>query len=153
MESKDRFVDVMLGEEMRRLNAHLPKKRLLVKDLLNEEAPSVPTVDGGKIAMKKPELEEFAASIPTELQDRVKLPLVLMRRSELGPGAFTLLGDLAEEFALSRIAKGFAGTYEEFKRARGKECLFYKPQVSDLMRRFHSLLVIGFGVPEERRLD
>jgi len=142
----------MLRDEMRRLNAHLPKNRRTLKDLLKEDPPSVPTVDGGRIVMKKSELEELAESLPEEVRDRVKLPLVLLRRTELGPGAFTLLGDTAEEFALSKIAKGFTGSYEEFKKKQEKQPLFYKPQVSDLMRRFHSILVIGFGAAENTSL-
>lgn len=152
MEGRDRFVDTMLREEMRRLNAHLPKNRRTVKDLLKEDSPSVLTVDGGKIVMKKSELEELAESLPEEVADRVKLPLVLLRRTELGPGAFTLLGDTAEEFGLSKITGGFTGTYEEFRNRQEKQSLFYKPQVSDLMRRFHSLLVIGFGVSENSNI-
>lgn len=151
MESRDRFVDTMLREEMRRLNAHLPKSRQLLSELLLEESPSVPTVDGGKIIMKRSELEEFASTLPEEVKDRVRLPLVLFRRTELGAGAFTVMGDVAEEFALSKIMKGYEGTFEEFRRNRGKEHLLYKPDVSELMRRFHTLLVIGFGVPDDAR--
>ncbi len=147
MESRDKLVDTMLREEMRRLNAHLPKNRRTVKDLLREDLPSVPTVDEGKIIMKKSELEEFATALPEEVMDRVRLPLVLLRRTELGAGAFTLMGDPAEEFALSKIAKGYEGSFDDFKRNH-REKLFYKPQVSELMRRFHTLLVIGFGAQE-----
>ena len=99
--------------------------------------------------MKRSELDDLAMALPDEARDRVRVPLVLLRRTELGQGAFTLLGDTIEEYALSRIAKGFQGTYEEFKKARIKPNLFYKPQISDLMRRYHSLIVIGFGVSNE----
>ena len=77
MEGRDSFVDTMLRDEMRRLNAHLPKKRQTVRELLAEETPSVPAVDGSRIVMKKAELESLASSLPEALQDRVKLPLVL----------------------------------------------------------------------------
>ncbi len=150
MESSDKLVDAMLRDEMRRLNAHLPKSRRSLQELLGQDSPSVSTVDGGKIVMKKSELEELASDIPEYLIDRVKLPFVLFRRTELGPGAFTLLGDPAEEFVLSKVAKGFAGTYEDFRKDGHKQVLFYKPQVSDLMRKFHSLIVIGFGAPADR---
>lgn len=147
MESRDRLVDTMLREEMRRLNAHLPKARRAVKDLLKEDPPSVPTVDGAKIIMKKSELEEFATALPEEVRDRVRLPLIFLRRTELGAGAFTLMGDAAEEFALSKMAKGYEGSLDDFKRNH-REKLFYKPEISELMRRFHTLLVIGFGGQE-----
>ncbi len=147
MEPRDRLVDTMLREEMRRLNAHLPKNRRTVKDLLSEDLPSVPTADGGKIIMKKSELEEFASALPEEVKERVRLPLVLLRRTELGTGAFTVMGDASEEFALSKIAKGYEGSFDDFRRNH-REKLFYKPEVSELMRRFHTLLVIGFGVQE-----
>jgi uncharacterized protein (UPF0216 family) len=146
MESKDRVFDTMLREEIRRLNAHLPKSRRTIRELLREETPSVTTVDGERIVMKRSELEQLTASLPEEARDKVRLPLVLLRRDELGPGAFTLLGDTLEEFALCRIVSGFQGTYEEFKRTRGGPNIFYKPQISDLLRRYHSLVVMGFGV-------
>ena len=152
MEPRDRLVDTLLSDELRRLNTHLPKSRRALRDLLGDDPPSVPTVDGGRIIMKRSELEDLAVSLPEEVRDRVKLPIVFLRRADLGPGAFTVLGDLAEEFAFSRIAKGFAGSYDDFKRRKDEQSLFYKPQVSELMRRFHSLLVIGFGVPENRNV-
>ncbi len=152
MESKDRFLDAMLREEVRRLNAHLPKSRKTIRELLEEETASVTTVEGSRIVMRRSELEDFRASLPEEARDRVRLPLVLLRRGELGPGAFTLLGDTLDEFALSRIVSGFPGSYEEFKGTRREPNIFYKPQISDLLRRYHSLVVIGFGVsdPSER---
>ncbi len=148
MESRDRVFDTMLREEIRRLNTHLPKSRRTIMELLDEETPSVTTVDGGRVVMKRSELEELAGSLPEEARDKVRLPLVLLRRAELGPGAFTLLGDTLEEFALSRIVGGFQGTYEEFKGTRAGPNIFYKPQISDLLRRYHSLVVMGFGVSE-----
>ncbi len=148
MEGKDRIFDTVLRDEMRRLNAHLPKNRRTVKELLAEEIPTVGTVDGGQVIMRKSELEELARSLPDEARDRLKLPLVLLRRTEFGPGAYTLLGDTTEEYALSRIVKGFQGSFEDYKRARVEPNLFYKPQVSELMRHYHSLIVIGFGVSD-----
>ena len=149
MESSDRIFDTMLREEFRKLNAHLPESRRTLKELLAEAEPSVPTVDGGRIVMRRSELEDFALSLPEEIKERVKLPLVLLRRTELGLGAFTLLGDAPEEYALSKIVKGFEGTYEQFRNQQEKPGLFYKPQISELLRKFHSLIVIGFGVQLE----
>ena len=149
MEDGERFADAMLRDEMRRLNAHLPKKRQTVRELLSLESPSVPTVDENKIVMERAEVEELSRSLPEAIWDKVKLPLVVLRRTELGTGAFTMLGDSHEEYALSIILNGFAGTLAEFRLAEKGPVVFYKPEVSELLRRFHSLVVIGFGVSQD----
>ena len=147
MENSDRLADKILQEELRRLNAHLPKARRGLKELLTEDPPSVPTVDGKKIVMKLDELKELTEALPDRAAvERVKLPLVMLRRTELGPGAFVILGDKMEEFALSHVLGTFEGSYEDFKREWTTTKVFYKPQVSELLRRFHSLVVIGFGI-------
>ena len=138
----------MLQNELRKLNTHLPKNRKTIRELLAEEQPSVSTVGGEKANMKKSEVEALSAGLPDELRDKVRLPLVLLRRRELGPGAFTLLGDPNEEYAVSNILGEYNGTLAEFQRSRQSPTVFYKPQVSELTRRFHSLIVVGFGLSE-----
>ena len=145
---RDGFFDVMLQNELRKLNTHLPKNRKTIKELLAEEQPSVSTVGGEKATMKKSEVEALSAVLPDSLRDKVRLPLVLLRRRELGPGAFTLLGDPNEEYAVSNILGEYNGTLAEFQRSRQSPTVFYKPQVSELTRRFHSLVVVGFGLSE-----
>ena len=145
---RDGFFDVMLQNELRKLNTHLPKNRKTIRELLAEEQPSVSTVGGEKATMKKSEVEALSAGLPDELRDKVRLPLVLLRRRELGPGAFTLLGDPNEEYAVSNILGEYNGTLAEFQRSRQSPTVFYKPQVSELTRRFHSLIVVGFGLSE-----
>ena len=145
---RDGFFDVMLQNELRKLNTHLPKNRKTVRELLAEEQPSVSTVGGEKANMKKSEVEALSAGLPDALRDKVRLPLVLLRRRELGPGALTLLGDPNEEYAVSNILGEYNGTLAEFQRSRQSATVFYKPQVSELTRRFHSLVVVGFGLSE-----
>jgi len=145
---RDGFFDVMLQNELRKLNTHLPKNRKTIRELLAEEQPSVSTVGGEKANMKKSEVEALSAGLPDALRDEVRLPLVLLRRRELGPGAFTLLGDPNEEYAVSNILGEYNGTLAEFQRSRQSPTVFYKPQVSELTRRFHSLIVVGFGLSE-----
>ena len=135
----------MLQNELRKLNTHLPKNRKTARELLTEDDPTVSTVSGDRLALKKPELEALRAELPDELLDRLKLPIVVLRRRDLGAGAFTLLGDSYEEYALSKLLDEYNGTLSDFIRTRPSSVVFYKPQISELMRRFHSLVVIGFG--------
>jgi uncharacterized protein (UPF0216 family) len=145
---RENFLDVMLQSELRKLNTHLPKNRKTVRELLAEDPPTVSTVGGEKVTLKKSEVEALSAELPDVLRAKVKLPIVLMRRRDLGAGAFTLLGDPYEEYALSKILGDFKGTLADFTRSRESSTVFYKPQISELMRRFHSLIVVGFGLSE-----
>jgi len=142
---RDRFTDVVLRDELRRLNSHLPKIRRTLQELLADNSPSVSSVSGDTIRMKPEELKELAASLPDTAPNRVRLPLVLLRRRDLGSGAFTVLGDPYEEYVLLVLAGSFDGTFEEFKEQTHRTATIYKPQISRLLRRFHSLIVIGFG--------
>jgi uncharacterized protein (UPF0216 family) len=145
---RDGFFDAVLQNELRKLNTHLPKNRKTIRELLAEDQPTVSTVSGEKVTMKKSEVEALSAELPEALRDKVKLPIVLLRRRDLGAGAFTLMGDSYEEYALSKVLGDFKGTLEDFKLSRDSSTVFYKPQVSELMRRFHSLIVVGFGLSD-----
>ena len=145
---RDRFLDTMLEDELRKLNRHLPRNRKTLRELLREESPEVTTVSGETVHLRKNEVEAFSESLPDNLLDRVKLPLIFLRRRDLGAGAFTLFGDVYEEYALVKLVNGFEGTFADFQESKDPLLVFYKPQVSDLMRRFHSLITLGFGVSE-----
>ncbi len=145
MGERDRFLDAMLRDEIRRLNTHLPKNRKTLIELLQEASPTVPSVGGQEIPLRKNELEDIAMLLPDEVKDRVRLPFVVSRRKELGAGAYSVLGDKYEEYAVALLSGSFGGGFQEFMQQRPESVVFYKPQISDLVRRFHSLVTIGFG--------
>ncbi len=95
--------------------------------------------------MKKEELLELSSSIPNLERSKIKLPIILLRQKDLGPGAFIVLGDQYEGFLASVLAGAFTGSFDEFKKVNSTPAIIYKPQVSVLLRRFHSLITIGFG--------
>jgi uncharacterized protein (UPF0216 family) len=144
-QERDRFVDAVLRGELKRLNSHLPKNRRTLEDLLADSSPTVSSISGHPIRMKKGELEELSQSLPAEAPGKIRLPIVLLRRRDLGTGAFTILGDPYEEYSILLLTNGFNGTFEDFRRQTYGTVTIYKPQVSQLLRRFHSLIAIGFG--------
>ena len=142
---RDRFVDAVFREELKRLNSHLPKNRRTLEELLADSSPTVSSISGHTIRMKREELNELSRSVPADATKKVRLPIVLLRRRDLGTGAFTILGEPYEEYALLLLANVFNGTFEDFKTSTRGTVTIYKPQISELLRRFHSLIVIGFG--------
>ncbi len=65
-QERDRFVDAVFREELRRLNSHLPKQRRTLEDLLTDSSPVVPSISGHSIKMKKEELNDLSKSLPEE---------------------------------------------------------------------------------------
>ena len=144
----DRAMDTILGREIRKLNTHLPKKRRTLSDLLASAEPSVETVDGTSILLRKAELEELAKLIPQRYHDRLKLPTILLRRMDLGKSVYTVGGEPIEEFAVRKILGETETDYLPSNKD-DRPFLVYRPQVSELLRNYHSLFVIAFGVPRE----
>jgi uncharacterized protein len=144
----DRALDAVLGHELRKLNTHLPKRRRSLTELLKLEDPTVEATDGSAIVLKKSELEELARIVPTEYQDRVKLPIIIMRRMDLGKSIYSVSGERVEEFTVKKILGLTDDDYYQMYKDQEPSYL-YRPQVTELLRKFHSMFVIAFGVPKE----
>ena len=144
----ERAMDAVIGHEVRKLNNHLPKKRLTLNELLKSDHPTVETIDGSSIIINKAELQELANIVPAEYHDRMKLPIIILRRMELGRAVHTVAGERIEEFTVKKIlgltSDGYHQMYKETEPT-----FLYRPQVVELLRRFHSLIVLGFGIPKE----
>ena len=144
----ERTFDALLGREIRKLNTHLPKHRRTLKELLRDEDPTLPTVDGSTIVLRKEETQELAQIVPPEYHDSLKLPIIILRRMELGRSLYTVSGDKVEEFTVKKILGKTTDDYHTMY-LDDKTLYLYRPDVSELLRRFHSLVVIGFGIPKE----
>jgi uncharacterized protein (UPF0216 family) len=145
---QDRALDAILGHELRKLNAHLPKQRKRLSELLSSKEPTLETVDGSSIVLKRSELEELANIVPREYHDQVKLPFIILRRMELGRSVYTVTGEKIEEFTVKKILGATANDFQHMYK-ENESAFFYRPQVVELIRRFHSLIIIGFGIPKE----
>jgi len=148
----ERAFHAVLKEEIRKLNDHLPRDRKTLEQLLAEDEPHVEATDGSEIPFKKKELAELAKIVPKEFHKKIRLPFLIFRRRDLGRSVYVVSGSKIEEFTIKKILELTALPFEEFEK--DKEILYlYKPYVSQLVMGFHSLVVIGFGVPEELRSE
>lgn len=141
----------LLKEEVKRINLHLPKRGKSLSELLREDEPKVEAIDGSLIIMRKNELAELARTVPEEYHQRFMLPIVILRSMNLGKGTFTPLGGKVENFTIKRILGLTSLPFEKMDRNCEPDYL-YRPHVQELLRRFKSLVIIGFGMPEELQL-
>jgi len=144
----ERTFDAILTRELRSLNAHLPKQRRALSELLKAKDPTIETVDGSSILLKTQELEELAKLVPSEYHDRLKLPIIIIRRIELGKSIYTLSGERIEEYTVQKLLGKTQDDYYQTINVR-EPVFLYRPEVSELLRMFHSLFVIAFGIPRE----
>ena len=144
----DRALDAVLTREIRKLNNHLPKHRRTMSELTKSTDPTVEAVDGTSILLRAVEMEELARIVPREYQDRLKLPIVILRRTELGKSTYTVSGEPIEQFTVKRILGATDADFHQMYKDR-EPFFLYRPQVVELLRKYHSLFVIGFGLPRE----
>ena len=144
----ERTFDALLGRELRKLITHLPKQRRSLKQLLTETDPTLAAMDGSTIVLKKEEIEEFSRIVPHEYHDAVKLPIIVLRRMELGKSIYTVSGGRVEEITVKKILGKTNADYHAI-HLEEKPFFLYRPDISELVRRFHTLVVIGFGIPKE----
>ena len=131
---------------VKRINAHLPKNRKSLLQLLNEDSPYVEATDGSKIYFKKRDIEEVSKILPKRFHGSLMLPILIVRRIKLGKGVFTVMGGRIEKHLVKKVLGLTSSPFEDFE---GGEVYLYKVQVQELLSKLGSLVVIGFEVPEE----
>ncbi|PUA32712.1 MAG: hypothetical protein B9J98_03825 [Candidatus Terraquivivens tikiterensis] len=128
-------VDEWLKHELKMINMSLPAHTIPLSVLLRLEEPCVKTLGGGVHHFDRRELEEFKRSLPEGFD--VSLPLIFIRRGELGEGVYVIKGEKKEAEAF-RLALGLSSIH---KSAEGYYT--YKPFVIEFLRRYKTLGVVG----------
>ena len=122
----ERLLQEYLTGELRVLNAHLPRKRKPLSDLLREEHPHVVGNDGNTHFFKRRELEYLASLIDVDEQEALLLPILV----EIKPGqdeVAVLCERAAGEKIISKILN-MPITSEEGK------AIIYKSQLGEVRR-------------------
>lgn len=139
VKSIDRLLKALWKKEVERLNDHLPKELKTLEELLKEEEPSVKAKDGSELIFDKKELEFIAKNLPREEQRTIRLPIILTRRVDLGPGVFSVSGGRAEALLVRKLLN------EGGEAEPSTPLYLYKPQVALLRRKLRTTTVIGFS--------
>jgi uncharacterized protein (UPF0216 family) len=144
----DRAFDALIGYEIQKLNNHLPRQRRTLSELLATNNDPTIEASEGTILLRRSELQELAKIVPTEYHDRLRIPFVILRRMEMGRSIYTVAGDRIETFTIQKILGRTDDSFHEMYKHR-EQTFLYRPEVTELVGKFHTLVVIGFGVPQE----
>jgi len=83
-QEKDEAINGYLTDELKAVNAHLPRGRKTLAQLMNETHPHVLLNDGTEHHFRKTELRCLAEMITVEEQSLLLLPMILEVQSEAG---------------------------------------------------------------------
>jgi len=92
MFNEDDFEKKISMKFLRTLNRHLPAKRKMLKELLQEERPNIKNLDGSTHSFDKKELERIASMIPEWEHDKLRLPIYLEMSSSMERGTIKISG-------------------------------------------------------------
>ena len=135
-------IDKMLEHEIDTLNDHLPRARIRFSDLLKEDNPHFVTRSGEKSVFKAEELEWLNKVVPKQFHSSVRLPIVLLRRIDYGPGIHSVSGNKTELFMIHKILGYDDLAWENFATWKSNEQLT-RPQVQVLRQKMPSTTSLG----------
>ncbi|MCK5183786.1 MAG: DUF61 family protein, partial [Candidatus Heimdallarchaeota archaeon] len=111
----DKLLDLIWSLDIEKINDHLPTERKSLKELLKEEKPQVQTKNKRFHRFRKQHLEIICQFFPENEWSEVKLPVILLRRTSLGKGIYSVSGGLRELYIIHRISGRTSDNFSEFK--------------------------------------
>jgi uncharacterized protein (UPF0216 family) len=128
-----------LTDELKVLNAHLPRQRKPLSELLGEEYPQVECSDGGVQSFKRKELAYLAGLLNEEERQRLWLPMLIEVLSDQGE-AIVLSSEGVEQKVISNILE-----MPLIRTERGIR--IYRPQLSALRSVLKTTTQYAFLAP------
>lgn len=126
----DKMLQEYLRDELRVLNAHLPRHQKSLADLLREEYPYVACNNGSTHLFKRKELEYLASLIGADEQEALLLPMLIELGQNQGEAAVVCSGEVVEE-VISKVL-------DMPIKCKQKRITIYKPQLALLRRRLRT---------------
>ncbi|MHA1186125.1 MAG: DUF61 family protein [Candidatus Heimdallarchaeota archaeon] len=139
----DKFLDLIWKLDIEKMNDHLPANRKTLRELLAEDKPTVMTKKDKLHKIRKPHLEIIAELFDESEWDNVKLPIVLLRRTSLAKGIYSISGGLQEIYIIHRIIGRTKNEYQTFI-LEDHEPYIWKPEAFTAAQKITSIVIIGY---------
>jgi uncharacterized protein len=118
-------VDRLIKFELGKLNAHMPEKRMTLRDAMLSDQPQVSTKNGGTHSFKRDELKFLSEILPTADWDSLQLPIFISLEPSLGRGSAKIRGGVE-----ARIARMILG-----KDKSDEDLNVYRPEIAVLRKK------------------
>ena len=142
-------MDKIIEHEIDTLNDHLPRARTRLSDLLKEKDPHYITRSGEKSVFRVEEIEWLSKEVPTQFHHTIRLPIVLLRRLDYGPGIHSVSGNKTELFMIYKILGYDDLAWENLAAWKPIEQLA-RPQVQIIRQKMPSTTSLGIVFTTKR---
>lgn len=139
----DRILDLIWSLDIEKMNDHLPTERKSLKELIESENPQVKTKKNKLHKISKSDLNLVCTFLPKEEWSELKLPIILLRRTQLDKGLFSVSGGIRELYVVSRIVGRTTDEYNNFKLEEHQPYI-WKPEAFTAIRKAGSIIIIGY---------
>jgi len=138
-----RFIERLIEREIDSANDHLPFRRRSLSELAASHTPSFKTRGGEESAFLKEEISMLAEQVPSIHHSSIMLPIVILRRRDLGSGIYTVTGSKIELFLIHRFLEQNGLGWDEINRWKSTD-RYARPQIQILRRKLSSTTQLGF---------
>ncbi len=143
LEMSDKMLDLIWKLDIEKMNDHLPTERKTLTELLSEEKPQVKSKKNQTHKIKKKDLETICEFFPEEEWKNVNLPIVLLRRTEMEKGLYSVSGGVRELYIIHRLSGRTSEKFSKFKLDDNQPYI-WKPEAFTAIRKAGSIIVIGY---------
>ncbi|HUT80578.1 MAG TPA: DUF61 family protein [Candidatus Bathyarchaeia archaeon] len=139
----DKLIDLIWKLDIEKMNDHLPAEIKSLKELLLEEKPQVRTKKSQIHLIRKKDLELIKQLIPESEWEDLKLPIVILRRTSLDKGLYSVSGGLRELFIVHRVSGRTNEDFNHFK-LENHESYIWKPEAFTVARKISTCVIMGY---------
>ena len=138
-----RFIERLIEREIDSANDHLPVRRVPLSELADSDSPSFKTRGGEVSAFLRDEIAMLAEEVPSIHYGSIMLPIVILRRRDLGSGIYTVTGSKIELFLVHRFLEQDSLGWDGINKWKSTD-RYARPQIQILRRKLSSTTQLGF---------
>ncbi len=143
-------IDSFIQHEIDTLNNHLPEYRVTLKELLTQDIPKFYTKCGEESVFRIEDIQFLKEEIPEAFHNDIRLPIIILRRLDYGPGIYTVAGNKAELFTIHKVLGYDNLSWENFNSWIPVEQLA-RPQVQMIRQKMPSTTTIGIVFTSDKK--
>ena len=139
----EKILDLIWSLDIEKMNDHLPTERKTLTELLKEENPKIQTKKNKLHKIRRKDLELVCKILPESEWSKVKLPIILLRRTEMTKGIYSVSGGVRELFIVYKLSNKTEQNYSAFILEEHQPYI-WKPETFTAIRKAGSIIVVGY---------